>query len=63
MIAVDRDAVAKDLIEVTGAARRAGFERALIVRGSGGKPPAPESAAEGEPAGFGCTPANAGDGP
>lgn len=61
VIAVDRDAAAGALIEVAGAARRAGFERALIVRGSGGPPPA--VAPEDGEAGLGCTPANAGDEP
>ena len=63
VIAVDRDAVAKDLVEVTGAARRAGFERAIVVRGAGGPPPAGAAAAEDGAAGLGCTPANAGDEP
>jgi hypothetical protein len=36
VVAVDRDAVAKDLVEVVGAARRAGLERVLFLRGAGG---------------------------
>lgn len=30
LVAIDRDAVARDLVEITGAARRAGFDRVLI---------------------------------
>jgi hypothetical protein len=61
-LAIDRDAAAKDLLEVAGAARRAGFERAIVVRGSGGKPPAKPGTDEGEtePAGVGCPPASGG---
>jgi hypothetical protein len=60
-IAVDRDAAAGDLVEVAGAARRAGFERALVVRGSGGAAPAAETTDDGATA-IGCTPGNAGGG-
>lgn len=35
VIAVGRDAAAKDLVEVVGAARRAGFERVLLMRAAG----------------------------
>lgn len=36
VVAVGRDAAAKDLAVVVGAARRAGFERVLFMRGPGG---------------------------
>jgi hypothetical protein len=61
VIAVDRDAVAKDLVEVAGAARRAGFERVLFMRGTGGKP-ADEGADDGSP-GAGCAPGGGDDEP
>jgi hypothetical protein len=38
VIAIDRDAVARALAQVAGAARRAGFERVLFVQGAGGPP-------------------------
>lgn len=38
VIAVGKDAVGKDLVGVAGAARRAGFERVLLLRGRGGVP-------------------------
>ncbi len=47
VIAVDADAVAKDLVAVAGAARRAGFERVLIMRGTAGKPPGDDDPADG----------------
>jgi hypothetical protein len=63
VIAVDRDAVARDLVTVAGAARRAGFERVLFMRGTGG-PPADAGADEGaddtSPA-TGCAPAGGAD--
>lgn len=49
VVAVGGDAVAKDLVEVVGAARRAGFDRVLFMRGTGGQ--APDDASEGA----GCT--------
>ncbi|HWO20685.1 MAG TPA: hypothetical protein VNO30_18085 [Kofleriaceae bacterium] len=58
-IAVDRDAVAKDLVAVASAARRAGFDRVLLMRGTGG-PPAADGAADDAPgtgSTAGCTPA------
>lgn len=58
-IAVDGDAVAKDLIVAAGAARRAGFERVLFMRGTGGPPAqrgASASAEDTSPA-IGCAPA------
>ncbi|HEU0036049.1 MAG TPA: AgmX/PglI C-terminal domain-containing protein [Kofleriaceae bacterium] len=55
LVALDADAVARDLVEVTGAARRAGFDRVLIggtELGCGdvgpARPPAPEPASGGE---------------
>lgn len=59
-LALDRDAAVKDLLEVAGAARRAGFERAIVVRGGGGKPPPKPGEGEDEPAGVGCPPPSGG---
>jgi hypothetical protein len=64
-IAVDRDAVARDLVPVASAARRAGFERVLFMRGTGG-PPAGDGAADDSPgtgSSAGCTPALGDDEP
>jgi hypothetical protein len=55
VIAVDRDAIAKDLVEVADAARRAGFERVLFMRGTGGAPAEDASGAAG------CTPPKSDD--
>jgi len=54
VIAIDRDAVAKDLVEVAGAARRAGFERVMLLRGTG------TPADEGPSPGAGCAPPDEG---
>ena len=55
VIAVDRAAVARDLVGVADAARRAGFERVLFMRGTGGAP------AEDAVGGAGCTPPRSDD--
>jgi hypothetical protein len=58
VIGVGRDAVGRDLIEVAGAARRAGFERVLFLRGRGGVPA--DESDDGSPS-SGCAPPDGDD--
>jgi hypothetical protein len=60
VIGVGRDAIGKDLVEVAGAARRAGFERVLFLRGRGGAPL--DESDDGSPS-AGCAPPDRGDEP
>ena len=61
VIGVGKDAVGKDLVEVAGAARRAGFERVLFLRGRGGVPL--DESDDGSPSAGCAPPADADDEP